>query len=119
MEKLGSIRSEVIHDYVKYLKLQVSSDYFLQLTNQYLEAGRFVDASTCIVKFGFFDKFDLLELCMNLVDINKVSQAKLIISNVPELKEKLIRLLSQPQHAKVAAQLVKDYKLNPEDFPEL
>ena len=73
MEKLGSIRSEVIHDYVKYLKLQVSSDYFLQLTNQYLEAGRYVDASTCIVKFGFFDKFDLLELCMNLVDLNKVS----------------------------------------------
>jgi len=35
------------------------------------------------------------------------------------LKEKLIRLLSKPQHAKVAAQLVKDYKLNPEDFPEL
>ena len=35
------------------------------------------------------------------------------------MKEKLIRLLSKPQHAKVAAQLVKDYKLNPEDFPEL
>jgi len=29
MQKLGSIRSEVIHDYVKYLKLQVSSEYFL------------------------------------------------------------------------------------------
>jgi len=38
-----------------------------------METGRFVDASTCIVKFGFFDKFDLLELCLNLVDLNKVS----------------------------------------------
>ena len=37
MEKLASVRSEVIHDYVKYLKLQVSSDYFLTLTQQYME----------------------------------------------------------------------------------
>lgn len=72
MEKLGAIRSEVIHDYVKHLKLQVSSDYFLDLTRQYLEAGRYVDAATCIQKFGFYDKFDILELCIHLVDINKV-----------------------------------------------
>ena len=78
-----------------------------------------MDAATCIVKFGFYDKFDLLVLCQNLVEINKVSNAKLIIVNFPEIKEKLIRLLSTPQHAKVAAQFVKDYKLNPDDFPEL
>lgn len=62
----------MIHDYVKHLKLNVSSEYFLNLTRQYLESGRFVDAATCIVKFGFQDKFDILELCVNLVDINKV-----------------------------------------------
>lgn len=43
----------------------------------------------------------------------------MLIQNVPDLKERLIRGLSKPQHAKVAAQLVKDYKLNPDDFPEL
>lgn len=32
MDKLQSIRSEVIHDYVKHLKLQVSSEYFEGLT---------------------------------------------------------------------------------------
>ena len=48
MDKLGSIRSEVIHDYVKHLKLQVSSDYFFDLTRQYLDASRYVDAATCI-----------------------------------------------------------------------
>ena len=119
MDKLGAIRSEVIHDYVKHLKLQVSSDYFLDLTRQYLDASRYVDAATCIMKFGFYDKFDILELCINLVDINKVQQAKMLVQNVPDLKERLIRGLSRPQHAKVAAQLVKDYKLNPDDFPEL
>ena len=48
MDKLGSIRSEVIHDYVKHLKLQVSSEYFFDLTRQYLDASRYVDAATCI-----------------------------------------------------------------------
>ena len=38
---------------------------------------------------------------------------------MPDLKDRLIRALSRPQHSKVAAQLVKEYKLNPEDFPEL
>ena len=96
MDKLGSIRSEVIHDYVKHLKLQVSSDYFLNLTKQHLDAQRYVDAQTCIMKFGFYDKFDILELCINLVDINKVQQAKLLVQNMPELKERLIRGLSKP-----------------------
>ena len=73
------------------------------------------------MKFGFYDKFDILELCINLVDINKVQQAKMLVQNVadPDLKERLIRGLSTPQHAKVAAQLVKDYRLSPDDFPEL
>lgn len=79
MDKLGAIRSEVIHDYVKHLKLQVSSDYFLDLTRQYMDASRYVDATTCIMKFGFYDKFDILELCINLVDINKVQQAKMLV----------------------------------------
>ena len=72
MEKLGNIRSDVIHDYVKHLKLQVSSDYFLELTRLHLEASRYVDAATCIMKFGFYDKFDILDLCINLMDISKV-----------------------------------------------
>jgi hypothetical protein len=42
-----------------------------------------------------------------------------LIDNIPALKEKVIRMLSTNFHAKIAADLVKDYKLNPEDFPEL
>ena len=71
------------------------------------------------MKFGFYDKFDILDLCIKLVDINKIQQCKMLVQNVPEVKERLIRALSVQQHAKVAAQFVKDYKLNPDDFPEL
>ena len=48
------------------------------------------------MKFGFYDKFDILELCINLVDISKVQQAKMLVQNVPDLKERLIRGLSRP-----------------------
>jgi len=96
LDKLSSIRPELIHDYVKHLKLQVSSDYFENLTKKYLEAQRYVDATVCIVRFSFYDKFDILELCINLVDINKVQQAKMLVQNVPDLKIRLIRGLSRP-----------------------
>ena len=61
-----------------------------------MDASRYVDAATSIMKFGFYDKFDILELCINLVDINKVQQAKMLVQNVPDLKERLIRGLSRP-----------------------
>ena len=32
MSKIERIRSEVIHDYVKHLKLEVSTEFFLDLT---------------------------------------------------------------------------------------
>lgn len=56
---------------------------------------------------------------INLVNINKQSIAKLLLDREPTLIDKVIRRLSTPEHAKIAADYVKDYKLNPEDFPEL
>lgn len=72
MDKLKNVRPEVIHDYVKAFKLTVNDKYFENLTKMYLEQGRYVDACTCIVKFNFFDQFDLLKLCVQLIEINKI-----------------------------------------------
>mgnify|MGYP006899620388 CR=1 FL=1 len=56
---------------------------------------------------------------MKLVDMNKLETAKLLISNDDKLKLELIRALSTNDNAKKAAQLVKDFRLNMDDFPEL
>lgn len=53
------------------------------------------------------------------MDSKRIPTAKLMIDNQPALKEKVVRMLSTNAHAKTAADFVKDYKLNPEDFPEL
>ena len=56
---------------------------------------------------------------MNLVNINRLQTAKTLLDHQPELREKAIKKMSNTAHAKSAASLVKDYKMNPEDFPEL
>lgn len=84
-----------------------------------MEAGKFAEAAVLVIKFRFFDHFDLLQLIYELVEGKRVPTAKLLIENQPHLKEKVVRMLSTNLHAKTAADLVKDYKLNPEDFPEL
>ena len=80
---------------------------------------RYADAAYLIIKFSFFDKFDLLKLFYDLIDANRVATAKLLLENQNHLKKKAIMLLSTPQHATVASGLVKENGLNPDDFPEL
>jgi hypothetical protein len=121
MEKLGGLRAEVIFDFVKHMGLGgvVKEDYFLQLAKKNLEVGKYAEAAVLVIKFRFFDHFDLMQLIYELVESKRVPTAKLLIENQPHLKEKVVRMLSTNLHAKTAADLVKDYKLNPEDFPEL
>ena len=85
----------------------------------HMDAGRFSEAANIIIKFKFFDKFDIMELIMQLVEANRVPSAKLLLDCKPELKVQVIRALSNQKHHKVAANFVKDYKMNPDDFPEL
>jgi len=121
IEKLDKMRPDVVFEYVRHLQLSqlTAPDYFEKLAQDHIDHARYAEAAILIIKFRYFEKFDLLELVINLVEANRVPTARLILDNVPSLKEKSVRLLSNPVHAKVAAQLVKDYKLNPEDFPEL
>lgn len=120
-EKLGSLRAEVVFDFVKQLGLKsiVSDNYFLELAQENYDNARFAEAAVLIIKFRFFEKFDVMQLIYELVDQKRLPTAKLLIDQKPDLKEKVVRLLSTNTHAKTAADLVKDYKLNPEDFPEL
>ena len=120
-DKLGCLRAEVVFDFVKAIQLNdiVNEDYFLKLAHENMENAKFPEAAIIITKFRFFDKFDILQLILDLVDVKRIPTAKLLIDNLPFLKVKVIRMLSTNLHAKTAADFVKDYKLNPEDFPEL
>ena len=72
-----------------------------------------------IVRHKFHKKFDLHDLMLKLVDCNKIETAKLLINDEEQLKIELIRALSTNDNCKRAAQLIKDFHFNEDDFPEV
>jgi len=56
---------------------------------------------------------------IKLVDMNKVETAKLLILNDEPMKIELIRVLCTNENVKKAAALIKEFKINIDDFPEL
>jgi hypothetical protein len=71
-----------------------------------------------IVRYKFQQHFDLSTLMLKLIDINKLETAKLLIQHDDNLKKELIRALSTNDNVKKAAQLIKDFRMNIDDFPE-
>jgi len=81
--------------------------------------GRYNDASLMIIRYKFQKHFDLKDLMLKLVDLNKLETAKLLIEGENDLKKDLIRALSTNDNCKKAAQLIKDFGFNADDFPEV
>jgi len=54
---------------------------------------------------------------MRLADLNKLETAKLLIQHSDELKVELVNQMSNNDMCKKAASLIKDFRLNPDDFP--
>lgn len=80
--KIDKIRAEIVFEFVKHLRIEnLAPDYFENLVRSHLENGLYPEASTLIVKFSLFSKFDLLELIVNLVIMNKIPTAKTILDH--------------------------------------
>lgn len=72
-----------------------------------------------IVRYQFQQSFDLKDIMLRLVDMNKLETAKLLIQHDDNLKIELIRALSTNDNCKKAAGLIKDFRMNIDDFPEV
>ena len=117
---LSSIRTEMVHEFVTVYKVEVPDDFFFGLAQAEMDSGRYAEAAICIASSKIFDRFECHALCMNLIDINRTKECKLILDSQPELRRPVIESLSpQPKHAKTATKLVIDYDLPPESFPQL
>lgn len=56
---------------------------------------------------------------LRLVELTKIETAKMLVAQDDSLKVKLIRALSNIDNCKKAAQLIKDFHFNEDDFPEV
>ena len=55
----------------------------------------------------------------SLVDTNNLNEAKLLIQGNEVLKKELIQTLASGANAKVAAKLIKDFKYDEDEYPEV
>jgi len=116
---LVAMRTEIVHEFVKTFQLEVPHDYFFELAEAELGSGRYPEAAICIVNSGLVSRFDCRDLCLNLVDVNRVHECKLLLNLAEHLRRPVIEALTSPKHAKTATKLVIDFGLDPESFPEL
>jgi len=74
-----------VFDFVKSMGLSgvVNEEYFLKLAQDNIANGKYPEAAILITKFRFFDKFDMLQLILDLVDSKRIPTAKLLIDNNP------------------------------------
>ena len=121
MEVFGQVRSDLIPDFITKLNLSsnVTPEILIDIAKNQFKSNRFNDCALMIVRYNFHEHFDLQTIMVRLVDLNKLETAKLLIQNNDELKKELIRLLSTNENCKKATQLVKDFKMKIDDFPEL
>ena len=110
---LPNIRTEMAHEFVRVFKLTLPEDYFYELASQEMDSGRYAEAAVCIVNGDLFERFNCLDLCLNLVDVNRIAELKLVLSNRESLRVPVVNQLSTPKHAKTATKLVVDYGLDP------
>ena len=56
-----------------------------------------------IIRYKFWSNFDLRDLMMKLVDLNKLETAKMLIANENDLKIELVKSLATNDNVKRAA----------------
>lgn len=84
-----------------------------------MDGGKIQDAACLIIDFELFEKFNPLDLFMQMFELNDTRLAKQILEKLPNLRIAAIEKLCNPKYVKKAADLVVQYKLDPYQFPEL
>ena len=113
-EKLSRVRIDLMIEYMSVFNLTVENDHFVKLTQHYMDLGNFGEATKCIATFDLFKKFDMVELCMQLVEKNQSGMLNRILDKVPEIRMSVISMLLKPQYIKIAIKLVAEYNFDPE-----
>ena len=78
-----------------------------------------MEAGNIIFYLDFMDKFDLEIQCCRLAEKSETLLLRKILDKRRELLPKVVEELSTKENVKLAAKIVKDYKLNASDFKKM
>lgn len=119
-EVLEFLRSELVKDFTQSLGLEITQEQILECVKNQILSGRYNDAALLIIKEKFHQQFDIKELMLKLVEDNKIETVKLLIQHQDEsLKKDLIFAMSNVDQCKKADQYIKEYRFDPEEFPQV
>ena len=80
--------------------------------------GDLVGAAILIERFKFHSEFDISDLVVRLIeDKNKMDMAKKLCEGSTELQKQFIDILISLKNVKGAVKCVKDFDMDPVDFP--
>lgn len=110
LDLLPFCRAIVIQEYVKTFKLEdlYSPDYIYNLAIKELNGGKVLDAANMIIKFEIYDRFDIKDIIIQLVEETNgcTSQVKLLLNKKPEILPEIVKKLSTPKSFKLAMRIV-------------
>jgi hypothetical protein len=117
----SSIRSDMIPDFIKTFQLGdlITNDLLLETSKSQVAKHKYKEAANMIIRYKFHQHFDLRDIMLKLIDLKQTETATLLIADSPDLKVELIKSLATNDNCKKAAKLIKDFKLDPADFPEV
>ena len=119
VQKLGTIREELFDECLRIFNIDVQKDFFFELAQKHFAQKRYVEAGNIIFYLDFMDKFDLEILCCRLAEKSETLLLRKILDKRRELLPKVVEELSTKENVKLAAKIVKDYKLNASDFKKM
>ena len=91
----------------------------MNYARQMVGDGDLVGAAILITRKQFQAEFDIPDLVSRLIDYKKENIAKNLVTGHPDLEREYINILITLKNIKGAVKAVKDFGLNPSDFPHL
>ena len=119
IDKLGSVRADILMDYVSKFKLQnqVDNKFFEEMARKNIQKNKHHEAAIIIHRFKFQDRFDCQMIILKLIDMQRIEIVKQLVEDNMELKIFTINSLATNENCKHSANLIKLWKLEVNDFP--
>ena len=111
----------MLFDYVNKMKLEqkVNLPFYKEITRKHLEKKKYHEAALIIHKFKFKEDFDCLMIIEKLAISSRIPAAKQLCELDESYKLHLIKFLTAHENFKDAGSLIKEYKIDLNEFPDL
>jgi len=111
----------MLFDYVNKMKLEakVNPPFYKDLARKHLEKSKYHEAALIIHKFKFKTEFDCIMIIEKLAISSRIPAAKQLCELDESYKLHLIKFLAASENFKDAGALIKEYKIDINEFPDL